>query len=42
MPPGCVKEPRRDSRTEVVEPYHHIDEEELRRTYLACTPELGL
>lgn len=42
MPREYVKELRGDSRTEAVDLYHHIDDEELRRTYLACMPELGL
>jgi len=37
-----VKELRGDRRGEAIDIYHHIDSEELRRTYLACIPKLGL
>ncbi len=37
-----VKELRGDARREAIDIYHHIDREDLRRTYLACVPKLGL
>jgi len=37
-----VKELRGDRRREAVDIYHHIDREELRRSYLACVPKLGV
>ncbi len=37
-----VKELRGDRRREAVDIYHHIDREELRRSYLACVPKLGI
>ncbi len=37
-----VKELRGDRRREAVDIYHHIDKEELRRSYLACVPKLGI
>jgi integrase/recombinase XerD len=42
MPREYVKELRGDSRKEAIDIYHHIDREELRKSYLACTPKLGL
>jgi integrase/recombinase XerD len=42
MPREYVKELRGDSRHEAIDIYHHIDREELRRTYLACIPKLGI
>jgi len=37
-----VKELRGDSRKEAIDIYHHLNKEELRRTYLACIPKLGI
>jgi len=37
-----VKELRGDTRGEAIDIYHHIDRENLRRTYLACMPKLGI
>ncbi len=37
-----VKELRGDKRKEAIDIYHHIDKEELRKTYLACIPKLGI
>ncbi|MGP8056408.1 MAG: tyrosine-type recombinase/integrase [Nitrososphaerales archaeon] len=37
-----VKELRGDRRREAIDIYHHIDKEELRRSYLACIPKLGV
>ena len=37
-----VKELRGDSRKDAVDIYNHIDQEELRRSYLACMPCLGV
>lgn len=42
MPREYVKELRGDRRRETVDIYHHIDREELRRSYLACVPKLGM
>ena len=42
MPREYVKELRGDKRKEAIDIYHHIDQEELRRTYLACIPKLGI
>ena len=37
-----VKELRGDSRREAIDMYHHIDEKELKESYLACIPQLGI
>ena len=37
-----VKELRGDARTEAIDIYHHIDRKELRDSYLACIPQLGI
>lgn len=42
MPREYVKELRGDARSEAIDIYHHIDMEDLRKTYLACIPQLGL
>ena len=42
MPREYVKELRGDKRKEAIDIYHHIDKEELRKTYLACIPKLGI
>lgn len=42
MPREYIKELRGDARREAIDIYHHIDREELRRTYLACIPKLGI
>ncbi|MEM3359594.1 MAG: tyrosine-type recombinase/integrase [Candidatus Bathyarchaeia archaeon] len=42
MPREYVKELRGDRRREAIDIYHHIDKEELRKTYLACIPKLGI
>lgn len=42
MPREYVKELRGDKRKEAIDIYHHIDQEDLRRTYLACIPKLGI
>jgi len=42
MPREHVKELRGDARREAIDIYHHIDKQELRRTYLACIPKLGI
>ncbi|MEM2873507.1 MAG: tyrosine-type recombinase/integrase [Nitrososphaerales archaeon] len=42
MPREYVKELRGDRRREAVDIYYHIDKEELRRSYLACVPKLGI
>ena len=42
MPREYVKELRGDTRKEAIDIYHHIDKEELRKTYLACIPQLGI
>jgi integrase/recombinase XerD len=40
MPREYVKELRGDKRKEAIDIYHHIDKDELRKTYLACIPKL--
>jgi integrase/recombinase XerD len=42
MPREYVKELRGDARNEAIDIYHHIDKEELRKSYLACIPQLGI
>jgi len=42
MPREYVKELRGDARYEAIDLYHHIDREELRRSYLAHIPKLGI
>ena len=42
MPREIVKELRGDARKEAIDIYNHIDQEELRRKYLACIPKLGI
>jgi integrase/recombinase XerD len=37
-----LKELRGDSRSEAVDIYDHIDLHELRRSYLAAIPRLGI
>jgi integrase/recombinase XerD len=37
-----VKELRGDRRSEAIDIYHHIDDEELRKAYLAFIPKLGV
>jgi integrase/recombinase XerD len=38
----CVKELRGDARQEAIDIYHHIDRKDLRDSYLACIPQLGI
>lgn len=42
MPREMVQELRGDVRSETIDIYYHIDEEQLRRAYLECIPKLGL
>jgi integrase/recombinase XerD len=42
MPREYVKELRGDTRNEAIDIYHHIDREELRKSYLAYIPQLGI
>jgi integrase/recombinase XerD len=42
MPREYVKELRGDKRKEAIDIYHHIDQEKLRKTYLACISKLGI
>ena len=42
MPREYVKELRGDSRRDAIDIYHHIDREELRKSYLANIPVLGI
>jgi integrase/recombinase XerD len=42
MPREYVKELRGDKREEAIDIYHHIDREDLRKTYLACILKLGV
>jgi len=37
-----IKELRGDSRGEAIDIYDHIDEDELRRSYLTAIPRLGM
>lgn len=37
-----IKELRGDSRGEAIDIYDHIDQDELRKSYLACIPRLGI
>lgn len=37
-----VKELRGDCRKDAIDIYNHIDKEELRKSYLACIPQLGV
>jgi integrase/recombinase XerD len=42
MPREYVKELRGDKRKEAIDIYYHIDQEDLRRKYLAYIPKLGI
>ena len=42
MPREYVKELRGDKRREAIDIYHHIDREDLRKSYLGCIPQLGI
>jgi integrase/recombinase XerD len=42
MPREYVKELRGDKRREAIDIYHHIDRDDLRKTYLAYIPKLGI
>jgi integrase/recombinase XerD len=42
MPREYIKELRGDTRKEAIDIYNHIDKEDLRKTYLACIPKLGI
>jgi integrase/recombinase XerD len=42
MPREYVRELRGDARNEAIDIYHHIDREELRKSYPACIPQLGI
>ena len=42
MPREHIKELRGDSRSETMDIYHHIDRKELRDSYLAHIPQLGI
>jgi integrase/recombinase XerD len=42
MPREMIQELRGDVRKEAIDIYYHIDEEQLRRTYLQCIPQLGI
>lgn len=42
MPREMIQELRGDVRKEAIDIYYHIDEEQLRRTYLQCMPKLGV
>ena len=37
-----IMELRGDKRTSAMDTYYHVDHDELRRTYLACIPQLGI
>ena len=42
MPRDFIKELRGDKRRDAMDVYYHIDREELRKSYLACIPQLGV
>ncbi|MGC9307173.1 MAG: tyrosine-type recombinase/integrase [Thermoplasmatota archaeon] len=42
MPREYIKELRGDARTEAMDIYHHIDREELKKSYLVHIPQLGV
>jgi len=42
MPREMVKELRGDARKDAIDIYNHIDEEQLRRLYLASIPKIGV
>lgn len=42
MPREYIKELRGDVRKEAIDIYHHIDKEDLRKSYLAHVPQLGI
>ncbi|WRQ72899.1 MAG: hypothetical protein BME93_06440 [Methanosarcinales archaeon Met12] len=42
MPREFIKELRGDKRRDAIDIYDHIDKEEMRKTYLAYTPQLGI
>ena len=42
MPREFIQELRGDSRREAMDIYYHIDREELKKSYLACIPKLGV
>lgn len=42
MPREYIKELRGDARTEAMDIYHHIDREELKKSYQAHIPQLGV
>jgi len=42
MPREFIQELRGDARREAIDIYDHIDREELRKSYLAHVPQLGV
>ena len=42
MPREYIKELRGDTRGEVIDIYNHIDDTDLRRTYLSCMPKFNV
>ncbi|MBC7128323.1 MAG: tyrosine-type recombinase/integrase [Thermoplasmatales archaeon] len=42
MPREYIQELRGDARSDAIDIYYHIDREELRKSYLACIPKLGI
>ena len=42
MPREFIQELRGDARSEAMDAYYHIDREELKKSYLACIPKLGV
>ena len=42
MPREMIQELRGDVRKEAIDIYYHLDEEQLRLTYLRCMPQLGV
>lgn len=42
MPREFIQELRGDSKNETIDIYDHIDDEELKKSYLECVPRLGI
>lgn len=42
MPREFIQELRGDARREAIDIYDHIDKEELKKSYMACIPKLGI
>ena len=42
MPREYVKELRGDRRGDAIDIYHHIDRNDLKKSYLSCVPKLDV